>query len=152
MKKISDGLCIAHKGLIKVSGTRKSAFKPFRGVILWKKLFQKAYAREVLVEADSVPSSPVTFHRNFSKNGMALKIFLDKVVKGWTPFPRREGEMSPFWWTQLDITWVWGVRGGQNFFCYGLWTHWDPLGVRPAPKSICTHQAHPLKLLPPKNG
>ena len=55
MKKISDGLCIAHKGLIKASGTRKSAFKPFRGVILWKKLFQKAYAREVLVEADSVP-------------------------------------------------------------------------------------------------
>ena len=35
-----------------------------------------------------------------------------------------QGGMSPFWWTQLDITWVWGVRGGQIFL---LWTL-DPLG------------------------
>ena len=52
----------------------------------------------------------------------------------------------------MDLSWVWGVRGGQIFFCYELWTHWDPLGVRPAPKSICAHQTHPLKLLPRKNG
>ena len=52
--------------------------------------------------------------------------------------------------TQMAVSWVWGVRGGQIFFCYELWTHWDPLGVRPAPKSICTHQAHPLKLVVPK--
>ncbi len=67
------------------------------------------------------------------------------------PFsPQGGGILCLFWWTQLDITWVWGVRGGQNFFCYELWTHWDPLGVRPAPKSIFTHQAHPLKLVVPK--
>ena len=52
--------------------------------------------------------------------------------------------------TQMAVSWVWGVRGGQIFFCYELWTHWDPLGVRPAPKSICTHQSHPLKLVVPK--
>ena len=43
-----------------------------------------------------------------------------------------------------------GCPRRSNFFCYELWTHWDPLGVRPAPKSICTHQAHPLKLVVPK--
>ena len=68
------------------------------------------------------------------------------------PFFPQGGICRLFWWTQLDLSWVWGVREGQNFFCCELWTHRHPLGVRPAPKSICTHQAHPLKLLAPKNG
>ena len=65
-------------------------------------------------------------------------------------FPTGGGEVCILGLTQMAISWVWGVRGGQIFFCYELWTHWDPLGVRPAPKSICTHQAHPLKLVVPK--
>ncbi len=73
-------------------------------------------------------------------------------IKGWTPSPHKGGKCRLFWWTQMDLSWVWDVRGGQNFFCCELWTHRHPLGVRPAPKSICTHQAHPLKLLAPKNG
>ena len=33
------------------------------------------------------------------------------------PFsPQGGGICRLFWWTELDITWVWGVRGGQNFF------------------------------------
>ena len=78
--------------------------------------------------------------------------FFIKVIKGWTPFPHRGGNMSPF---LVDSNGpILGLRcpRGSIFFCCELWTHRHPLGVRPAPKSICTHQAHPLKLLPRKNG
>ena len=61
-----------------------------------------------------------------------------------------QGGMSPFLVDSIGHNLGLGCPRRSNFFCYGLWTHWDPLGVRPAPKSICTHQAHPLKLLAPK--
>ena len=60
--------------------------------------------------------------------------------------------MSPFLVDSIGHNLGLGCRRSSNFFCYGLWTHSGLLGVRPAPKSICTHQAHPLKLLARKNG
>ena len=61
------------------------------------------------------------------------------------------GRNVTFWSTQMGITWVWGVRGGQTFFCHKVWTHSNSLGVWGAPKSICTHRHTPLKLQTPNN-
>ena len=72
-------------------------------------------------------------------------------IKGWTPFPHRGGGMSPFLVDSIGHNLGLGCRRSSKFFCYGLWTHSGPLGVRPAPKSICTHQAHPSKLLAQEN-
>ena len=66
------------------------------------------------------------------------------------PFSPQGGGMSPFLVDSIGHNLGLGCPRRSNFFCYELWTHWDPLGVRPAPKSICTHQAHPLKLVVPK--
>ena len=68
------------------------------------------------------------------------------------PFSPQGGGESPFLVDSNGPILGLGCPRGSNFFCCDLWTHRHPLGVRPAPKSICTHQAHPLKLLAPKNG
>ena len=74
-----------------------------------------------------------------------------RFLKGWTPFPHR-GEYVAFFgglnWAYLGFE----VSEWVKFFCCELWTHRHPLGVQPAPKSICTHQAHTLKLLARENG
>ena len=54
---------------------------------------------------------------------------------------------------EMDLNghiWGLGCPGRSIFFCFKVWTYLGPLGVRRAPKSICTHQAHPLKLVVPK--
>ena len=79
-------------------------------------------------------------------NKLKLELFLKDE-----PLLFLGGKCRAFVWTQMIISWVWGVRGGQFCFFYKVWTHRDPLGVWSAPKSICTHRHTPLKLLVREN-
>ena len=73
-----------------------------------------------------------------------------RVLKGGTPFDRRGGGSRLFLWTQLSISRVWGVRGGQNFFVTKFGPIGTHLGCGARRKVFAYIGTHPWNCCPPR--
>ena len=71
--------------------------------------------------------------------------------KGWTPFSHRGGKVCILGLTQMAVSWVWGVWGGQIFFVMNFGPIGTHLGCGPRRKVFAPIR-HPPEVSGPKNG